>query len=171
MIMEGIVNRVASSKLISLNLEDYYPKGERMQYDLKNNLFQGMILKETDFRESIRIHDWQQYEGKLVAVTCSADAIIPTWAYMLIASRLVSFANEIIFGNLQTLEDHLMKKAIEGINPEDFRDAKVVVKGCGDLPITESAYVELTKKLTPVVSTLMFGEPCSTVPIYKKPKI
>ncbi len=169
--MEGIINRVASSKLISLNLEDHYPKGERFLYDLRNHLFQGLILKEKDFRASIKDHDWAKYENKFVAVTCSNDAIIPTWAFMLIASKLEPFAGEIVFGDLQTLNDHLMSTAIQKINPEDFRNAKVVVKGCGDLPITAAAYVEVTKKLTPVVSTLMFGEPCSTVPIYKQLRI
>lgn len=169
--MEGIVNRVTNSKLISLNLEDYYPQGDRVQYDLKNNLFQGLILREKDFRASIKDHDWANYENKFVAVTCSADAIIPTWAFMLIASKLEPFASEIVFGDLQVLNDHLMTAAIQKINLEDFRGAKVVVKGCGDLPITAAAYVEVTKRLTPVVSTLMFGEPCSTVPIYKQPKI
>ena len=168
--MEEIVNRVASSPLISLNLEDYYPQGERVLYDLKDNLFQGMILKEKDFREFVKNHDWSQYEGKYVAITCTADAIVPTWAYMLLASKIEPIAKNVVFGDLKSLEEQLMKGAIDEINPEEFRDTKVVVKGCGDLPIGEFAYVELTKKLRPVVSSLMFGEPCSTVPIYKRPK-
>ncbi len=168
--MEDIVNRVAASKLISLNLEDYYPAGERVQYDLIDNLYEGLILREKDFRTAIKEHDWSQYKGKFVAITCTADAIIPTWAFMLIASKLEPFASDIVFGDLQFLNDHLIKEAIKKINPEDYRNAKVVVKGCGDLPITAGAYVEITKILTPVVSTLMFGEPCSTVPIYKQPK-
>jgi hypothetical protein len=168
--MEEIVNRVASSPLISLNLEDYYPQGERVLYDLKDNLFQGMILREKDFREFVKNHDWSQYEGKYVAITCTADAIVPTWAYMLLASKIEPIAKNVVFGDLKSLEEQLMKGAIEEINPEEFRGAKVVVKGCGDLPIGEFAYVELTKKLRPVVSSLMFGEPCSTVPIYKKPR-
>ena len=168
--METIVNRVAASPLVSLDLETYYPKGERLVYDLKDNLFQEMILKEKDFREFVKNHDWSSYEGKYVAIHCSVEAIVPTWAYMLIASKLESFAKDIVFGDETDLEDYLMRKAIENINGADFKDAKVVVKGCGDLPIGESAYVDLTKKLTPFVSSLMFGEPCSTVPIYKRPK-
>ena len=168
--MEGIENRVATSSLISLNLEDYYPSGDRAIYDLKDNLFQGLILREKDFRAEIKQKDWSVYKGRYVALTCSTDAIIPTWAYMLVATKIQPFATELIFGDLQDLNDHLMLKALEKIDIEDYRGAKVVVKGCGDLPISTSAYVELTRMLTPVVSSLMFGEPCSTVPLYKRPK-
>ena len=165
-----IVNRVASSSLISVNLENYYPKGERIIFDLKDHLFQGLILKEKDFREFVNNHNWNQYEGKYLAIHCTTDAVIPTWAYMLLASKLTPIAAEVFFGDLKSLDCHLIKTAIDNINIEQFKNAKIVVKGCGSLPITEFAYVELTKKLLPVVSSIMFGEPCSTVPIYKRPR-
>jgi len=165
-----IVNRVASSGLISLDLEDYYHPGERIVYDLKDNLFMGLILKEKDFREFLKTHDWSQYTGKNVAVTCSEDAIVPTWAYMLLTLHLQPHANLVVFGSLQDLEEKLYFDAIATINPEDYRDAKVVVKGCSKVPVPTAAYVEITRKLQPVVASLMFGEPCSTVPLFKRRK-
>lgn len=168
--MDEIVNRVAKSSLITLNLEEYYQPGERVVWDLKNWLFQGMILREKDFRTALREHDWSAYEGKHVAMTCTADAIVPAWAYMLAATYLSRHARRVIKGDLETLELILFRDALSRINPEDYRDAKVVIKGCGNLPIPESAYVELTTLLQPEVSSLMYGEPCSTVPLYKKPR-
>jgi hypothetical protein len=171
MIMElddPIINKVASSGLVTLDLEDYYHQGERVIYDLKDNLFMGMILKEKDFREFLKNHDWSIYEGKNVAVICSEDAIIPTWAYMLLALKLSPFANAVVYGNLEQLEDKLYFDAIAKINPLDYADARVVVKGCSKVPVPTSAYVEITQKLMPHAKSLMFGEPCSTVPLYKK---
>jgi hypothetical protein len=168
--MEEIINRVAKSGLVSLDLEDYYHHGERVVYDLKDNLFMGMILREKDFREFLKTHDWTQYTGKNVAITCSEDAIIPTWAYMLLTLQLTPFANAVVFGNINDLEEKLFFDALSQINPEDYRDARVVVKGCSKHPVPTAAYVEITKRLQPVVQTLMFGEPCSTVPLYKRPK-
>jgi len=167
---QEIVNRVTSSPLISVNLEDYYRSGGRILIDIKDHLFQGLILKEKDFREFIKDHNWSQYENKYVAISCSTDAVVPTWAYMLLAAKLEPIASEVFFGDLESLELHLMRTAIDGIDVEQFKGAKVVIKGCGDLPITEFAYVQLTKKLRPLVSSIMYGEPCSTVPIYKRPK-
>ena len=166
--MEEIINRVAKSPLISLDLEDYYSHQERLVYDLKDNLFMGMILKEKDFREFIKTHNWTQYTNKNVAITCSEDAIIPTWAYMLLATNIAPYADLIVFGTLQELENQLFFNAINTIDIEAFRDKKVVVKGCSKLPVPTTAYVEITRKLQPVVQSLMFGEPCSTVPIYKR---
>ena len=166
-----IVNRVANSPLMSFDLEDFFPDGERVLYDIAQNLFQGMVLKEKDFRAFIKDHDWSQYQDKHVAVTCSADAIIPTWAYMLLSSKLQPHASTVILGDLDDLERFLFSKVIENINPEDFKDAKVVIKGCSKLPVPDSAYVELTAKLRPYVSSIMFGEPCSTVPVYKARKV
>ncbi len=163
-----IINKVANSGLISLNLEDYYHTGERVVYDLKDNLFMGMILREKDFREFLKTHDWSLYAGKNVAIICSEDAIIPTWAYMLLALQLEPYAHCIVFGDLAHLEEKLYFEAIQGINPEDYRDAKVVVKGCSKVPVPISAYVEITRVLKPSVASLMFGEPCSTVPLYKR---
>jgi Protein of unknown function (DUF2480) len=167
---ETIINKVAKSGLVSLDLETYYHTGERVVYDLKDNLFMGLILKEKDFREFLKNHDWTQYKGKNVAIVCSEDAIVPTWAYMLLALHLSPHAHTVVFGDLAALEDKLFYDALAQINPEDFRDARVVVKGCSKFPVPASAYVEITRKLQPVVQTLMFGEPCSTVPLYKKPK-
>lgn len=168
--MEEIINRVAKSGLVSLDLEDYYHHGERVVYDLKDNLFMGMILREKDFREFLKTHDWTQYTGKNVAITCSEDAIIPTWAYMLLTLQLTPYANAVVFGNINDLEEKLFFDALSQINPEDYRDARMVVKGCSKHPVPTAAYVEITKRLQPVVQTLMFGEPCSTVPLYKRPK-
>jgi hypothetical protein len=166
--MEEIINRVAHSSLITLDLEDYYPQGERVLYDLKDNLFQGLILKEKDFRAFLKENDWTVYQDKNIALTCSVDAIIPTWAYMLLAIHIEPYANHVAFGDLADLEKSLFQKIISAIHVEDFRDKRVVVKGCGKLPIPEFAYIEITRVLRPLVSSLMFGEPCSTVPLYKK---
>ena len=167
-IQENIVNKVASSGLLTLNLEDYFHKGERLVYDIKDNLFHGLILKEQDFRAFIKAHDWEQYRGKNIAITCSADAIVPTWAYMLLANRMKPYANEIVFGNLETLETVLYTKALAKIDVSAFAGERVVIKGCADLEVPVSAYVEITALLTPVVKSIMYGEPCSTVPIFKR---
>ncbi len=166
-----IVNRVATSSLISLDLEDFYHSGERVLYDLKDNLFMGLILKEKDFREFLKNHDWSQYSGKNVAITCTEDAVIPTWAYMLLAIQLEPFANLIVFGNLKDLEQKLYDEALAKINFEEYAGAKVVVKGCSKVAVPTTAYVEVTRRLRPYAQSIMFGEPCSTVPLYKKPKV
>ncbi|WP_028526156.1 DUF2480 family protein [Runella limosa] len=168
--MEEIINKVANSGLVTLDLEDYYHQGERVVYDLKDNLFMGLILKEKDFREFLKSHDWAQYAGKNVAITCTEDAIIPTWAYMLLTLQLEPHANTVVFGSLNDLEEKLYFDAIARIDVEAYRDVRVVVKGCSKHPVPTAAYVELTRKLQPVVQSLMFGEPCSTVPLFKKPK-
>jgi len=165
---ETIVNKVAESGLITLDLEEYYPKAEIVVFDLKDYLFMELILKEKDFRAALQNHDWNQYQDKNVALTCTADAIIPMWAYMLVASYLQPFANEIIFGNKEAAISMLISKNLSKIRGEAFTDKRVVVKGCGDVQIPESAYVEITNKLRPFVKSIMYGEPCSTVPIYKK---
>ena len=167
-IQETIVNKVALSGLVSLDLAEFYPQGERIVYDIKDNLFHGLILREKDFREFVKEHDWTQYRDKHVAVTCSADAIVPTWAYMLLASKLQPFAATVVFGSLETLETVLFDRAIRKIDPEQYRDQRIVVKGCGDIPVPTSAYVELTARLMTVAKSVMYGEPCSTVPIFKR---
>lgn len=167
-IQENFVNKVAASGLITLNLEDYYHPGERVVYDIKENLFHGLMLREKDFREFIKTHDWTAYTGKNVAVICSADAIVPTWAYMLLANRMKPYANEVVFGDLNTLESVLFTKALAKIDLSAFEEARVVIKGCADIDVTVAAYVEITNLLTPVVKSIMYGEPCSTVPIYKR---
>ena len=165
---EEIVNRVAQSGIISLDLEDFYHPGERVVYDIANDLFQGLILREKDFRDHIKNNDWSIYEGKNVAIICSADAIVPTWAYMLLSARLEPVANRVIFGSLEALEQALYHDVIATLDPEEFKDKRVVVKGCGDLDIPLFAYTEISRFLKPLVKSLMFGEPCSTVPIYKR---
>lgn len=165
---DQIINRVANSGLVSFDLETLYPEGERVVLDIKDTLFMGMVLKEKDYRDWIKNHDWKQYLGKNVAIQCSTEAIIPTWAYMLVASKLSGIAAHFVFGNLSDLENSLYQKALSHINPDDYKDQRVVVKGCGTKQVPESAYVELSRLLLPVVKTLMFGEPCSTVPVYKK---
>jgi hypothetical protein len=167
-IQENIINKVAQSGLVTLDPAQFYAPGERVVYDIKDNLFHGLMLREKDFREFVKTHDWAQYEGKNVAVTCSADAIVPAWAYMLLANRLAPYAREVVFGDAEVLETVLFVKEIARMDPEQYRDQRLVIKGCGDIPVPVSAYVELTKKLTPVAKSLMFGEPCSTVPIYKR---
>ena len=168
---ELIINRVAKSGLVTLDLEDYYHKGERVLYDLKDNLYMGLILKEKDFRDFLKTHDWTQYTGKNVAITCTEDAIIPTWAYMLLTIHLQPYANTVVFGNLETLEDKLFYDALATIKVTDYIGARVVIKGCSKFPVPTSAYVEITRLLQPHVQTLLFGEPCSTVPLYKKSKV
>jgi hypothetical protein len=167
-IQENFVNKVAQSGLITLDPASFYPQGERVIYDIKDNLFQGLILREKDFREFVKAHDWAQYKGKNVGITCTADAIVPAWAYMLLANRLAPYALEVVFGDAEVLETVLFLKGMANINLEQYRDQRIVLKGCGDIPVPVSAYVELTKMLTPIAKSLMFGEPCSTVPIYKR---
>ena len=167
-IQDNIVNKVAQSGLISFDLADIYPTGECVLYDMKDNLFHGLILREKDFRDFVKQHDWSQYQGKHVAITCSADAIVPTWAYMLLANRMAPFAGTIVFGTLETLETLLFERAIAALDFGKFRDERIVIKGCGDLNIPVSAYVEITARLSKVARSIMYGEPCSTVPIFKR---
>ena len=163
-----ILNRVSNSQLVTFDLEELYTPGERVLFDVKDLLFQELILREKDFRDFIKSHDWTQYANKYVAITCSADAVVPTWAYMLLASFLQPHASEIIFGSLQDLETILFKQALDKINWEKYINAKVVIKGCSKVEVPVSAYVAVTKQLRPLASSIMFGEPCSTVPVFKK---
>ncbi|MBS1635462.1 MAG: DUF2480 family protein [Bacteroidetes bacterium] len=167
---DSIVNKVASSGLVTIDLEEFYPKGERTLLDIKPWLFHELILKEKEFREYIKQEDWSKYKDKLVAVTCSSDAIVPTWAYMLVALQLQPFAARTVFGNLDTLETVLFEESLKRIDFEAYRDKRVVIKGCSKLPVPINAYVHLTNGLRPFVKSMMYGEPCSTVPLYKAPK-
>lgn len=166
--MEEIVNRVTQSGIQSLDLEELYVPGERVFYDLAENLYMGLILKEKDFRQFLKEHDWEQYKGKHVAVGCTVDAIIPTWAYMLLAIHLEAHASTVAFGNLEDLEKQLYATTLANFDLEQFRDARVVIKGCSDKAVPTWAYVEITGKLKPIAKSLMYGEPCSTVPLFKK---
>ncbi len=165
-----IVNRVTNSPLESIDLAEYLDTAESAEFDLTEGLYEGLILKEQDFRQFIKSFDWSQYEGKNVAVFCSADAIVPSWAYMLVASKLRPLANLIAFGSLEDVEKLRVDEAINLLLKKDLTDAKVVIKGCGNLTNRDYAYFEIAKRLIPFVSSLMYGEPCSTVPVYKKPK-
>ena len=167
-IQENIVNKVAQSGLVTLDPASFYPAGERVIYDNKDNLFHGLMLREKDLRDFIKEHDFTQYQDKNVGITCSADAIVPTWAYMLLANRMAPYAREVVFGNADVLETVLFEKEIAKVDLEQYAGQRIVLKGCGDIAVPVSAYVELTKKLTPIVKSIMFGEPCSTVPIYKR---
>jgi hypothetical protein len=163
-----LINKIAESGLITLNLETYIPREKTAVFDLKEYLFMGMILKEKEFREALKNQDWEKFRDHHVAITCSADAIIPVWAYMLVVSYLQPVAREIILGNEKDLYKQLFIKNLNSINPQEFAGKRVVIKGCGETPIDEFAYAEATKILLPVVKSIMYGEPCSTVPVYKK---
>lgn len=166
---EAFVNKVAESGIVTLNLEEYYPKEPIAVFDMKDYLFMGLILKEKDFREALKLLDLAPFENKNVALTCSADAVIPMWAYMLAASALQPVAKEIIFGNEEYAAQNLLLKNITAINAAEFTDQRMVIKGCGELPVKEAAYIEITRLLRPFAKSIMYGEPCSTVPVFKKP--
>ena len=170
MATEEIINKVANSGIVTIDLEEFYPKGERKLIDIKDQLFQELILREKDFREFIKTHEWQQYKDCFVAITCSVDAIVPTWAYMMLTLALQPYATKIVFGNLEQLESIVFNEKLQALKIEDYKDARVVIKGCGTLPVPTNAYVQLTSILQPHVKSLMYGEPCSTVPLYKKAK-
>ena len=165
-----IINKVANSILKTIDLEDFYPKGKRVLFDIKDWLFHELILKEKEFRESVENHDWSQYQYNFVAVTCTADAIIPSWAFMLVTSKLVPFANKVVIGNLETLETILYQKIIEDLSTEDFQGKPVIVKGCSEKPVPIAAYSFLLEKLQPIAKSILFGEACPSVPIYKMKK-
>ncbi|MBK8291814.1 MAG: DUF2480 family protein [Flammeovirgaceae bacterium] len=163
-----IVNRVSSSQLITFDLEELYTPGERVLFDLKGLLFQELVLREKDFRDYIKSHDWVQYKNKFVAITCSADAIVPTWAFMLVSVSLQPYAQYIIFGTLKELEQTLFQMELNKVDWNKYNNAKVVIKGCSKVDVPLTAYVEATSHLRSIASSIMFGEPCSTVPIFKK---
>lgn len=163
-----IINKVSQSGLVTIDLEDLYVPGERMLFDMKDWLFEELILKEINFREKLKEHDWTKYEGRFIAFTCSVDAVVPTWAFMLVVTHLKPVAKKISFGNLQKLEEEIFDEAISKLNIAEFLDKKVVIKGCSKIEVPVSAYVNLTAMLRPVVKSIMYGEPCSTVPVFKK---
>ena len=166
--MSEIVNRVAQSKLVTLDLEEFYPKGTRLQIDIKDWLFQGLILKEKEFRNQISEHNWEQYKDAYIAIFCSTEAIIPGWAYMLISTKLQPYAKKVVLGSLEDLETILFQTIIEEMNVSDFKAKPVIIKGCSNRPIPPNAYLWATIKLQPVAKSIMYGEACSSVPLYKR---
>ena len=169
--MSEIVNRVSKSSLIQIDMADFFPKEEIVGYDISQNLWQGFALKEKDFRDFIKTNDWSPYKGKHVALHCKAEAIVPVWAYMLLTTALQDYAQSILFGNIKNVQQQHLIIAINKLNDQDYIDTSVVIKGCSDKVVSESAWVAITNKLQPVVKAIMFGEPCSTVPVFKKPKV
>ena len=166
--VKPIINRVAESGLITIDLESLYPSGERILFDIQPLLFKGMILKESEFRDFVKQHDWSAYTDKFIAFHCSTDAIVPTWAYMLLGIAVEPFAKRYVFGNLQKLEEILFHEALQKINPSDFANQRVIIKGCSDIEVPVSAYLEITHLLQPYVKSMMYGEACSNVPLWKK---
>jgi hypothetical protein len=165
---DQIINKVDASGLITFNFEDYYPKGERILIDLKDLLYEGLILREKDLRTFVKEHDWSQYKDKNIALYCTADAVIPTWAYMLLAIALEPFAKKILFGDLDKLETILYLDMLSSLDLKSFIDQKIVIKGCSNIKVPEAAYIEIARLLRPVAKSIMYGEPCSTVPLMKR---
>jgi len=163
-----IVNKVAESGLVEFNLETYYQKGEKILFDIKPHLFQELILKEKDFRAYIKHENWSKYQDKFIAITCTADAIVPTWAYMLLAVSMQPFAKKIVFGDMSMLETILFQEVLNNLDLNNYIDKRIIIKGCSHLPVPPSAFVELVCLLQPVAKSIMYGEACSTVPLYKK---
>ncbi len=168
--MDEIKNKVAESGIVSIDLEEYYRPGERMLFDIKPLLFQELILKEKDFREFIKKEDWSKYKNKFIAIVCSTDAVVPTWAYMLLSLALQPYASKIVFGNLPELESILYEEELNKIDFSKYQDARIVIKGCSDKPVPINAYLKLSTALKPYAKSIMYGEPCSTVPLYKAKK-
>lgn len=164
---DEIINRVASSKLITINLEDYYPDGNRVLFDIKDWLFEGFVLREKDFRNTIAAYDWSQYQDSYVALTCSSDAIIPGWAYMLLSIHLEPFAKQIIIGDLEALETSIYQDVLNKLDVSEFKNKPIIIKGCSKKPVPQNAYIMLATKLKPVVKSIMYGEACSSVPLFK----
>lgn len=163
-----IINRVANSKLVTIDLEDYYPKGERILFDIKDWLLEGFVLREKDFRQQALGYNWEQYKNCFVAINCSSDAIIPAWAYMLLSTYLEPFAIKTVIGDLNTLETSIYQDIISELDVSEFHDKPIIIKGCSNKPIPDNAYIQLTTKLKPIAKSIMYGEACSSVPLFKK---
>ena len=164
---DEIINRVANSKLITLNLEDYYPNGTRVLFDIKEWLYEGFALREMDFRNHVSEFDWSKYQDSYVALTCSSDAIIPGWAYMLISIHLQPYSKKTIIGDLEGLETSIYQDVLNNFDVTEFKDKPIIIKGCSKKPVPQNAYIMLANKLKPVAKSIMYGEACSSVPLYK----
>ena len=165
---EKIINRVAQSKLKTFDLEDFYPEGRRLILDIKDWLYEGLILREKEFRNFAENHDWEAYKDAYVAVDCSTDAIVPGWAFMLLTSKLQPFAKKIVQGNLELLETTLYQEIIQHLDLSEYKDKLVIIKGCSKKPVPPNAYLAITERLRPLVKSLMYGEACSAVPLFKR---
>ena len=166
--MSEIINRVAQSKLITFDLEDYYPRGERKVLDIKDWLYEGFILREKEFRAHVDAHNWSIYQDAYVALQCSSDAIIPGWAFMLVASKLQPYAKKVVQGNLETLETALYQTILEKLDVTEFTDKPIIIKGCSKKPVPENAYLMAVSKIQEVAKSVMYGEACSSVPLFKR---
>ncbi len=165
---QPLINRVAQSSLLTINLEDFFPASTFGHFDIKDYLFKGLILKEKDFRLALKEYDWSQHENQLLLIYCSVDAIIPVWAYMLVASKAAPFATEIFQGSQEAYLKYFFQKELQQLDLEKYRDQKIVIKGCGEQPVPVSAYTQVVHLLQPIAKSIMYGEPCSTVPIFKQ---
>tara|TARA_R110000868_G_scaffold93810_4_gene259441 strand:+ start:15278 stop:15781 length:504 start_codon:yes stop_codon:yes gene_type:complete len=165
--MSEIINRVSQSKLVTFNLEDYYPKGNRVLLDIKDWLYEGLILREKEFRAQLEEHNWNQYQDAYVALTCSSDAIVPGWAYMLISTKLQPYSKKIIIGDLEMLESSLYQSIIDNLDVSEYVDRPVIIKGCSHKPVPANAYLWATTKIQSVAKSVMYGEACSSVPLFK----
>ncbi|MDG1730996.1 MAG: DUF2480 family protein [Algibacter sp.] len=165
---DEIINRVASSKLVTIDLEDFYPEGKRVLFDIKDWLFEGFVLREKDFRTQVNEFNWNQYQDNYIALTCSTDAIIPGWAYMLLSIHLEPYAKKVIVGNLDNLETSIYQDIISHLDISEFQDKPIIIKGCSNKPVPQNAYIMLSNKLKAVAKSIMYGEACSSVPLFKK---
>ena len=165
---DEIINRVANSKLVTIDLEDYYPDGKRVLFDIKDWLLEGLVLREKDFREKAKNFDWSKYEKSYVALTCSTDAIIPAWAFMLLTVNLEPFVEKTIIGNLDALETSIYQDIINQLDTSEFKDKPIIIKGCSNKPVPVNAYTLLINKLKPIAKSIMYGEACSSVPLFKR---
>ncbi|WP_027127577.1 DUF2480 family protein [Gelidibacter mesophilus] len=163
-----IINRVANSKLVVVDLEDYYPKGQRTVFDIKDWLFHELVLREKDFRTYVKEHDWTQYKDHYVALTCTSDAIVPAWAFMLLTMNLQPYAKRIVVGSLEQLETSIYQDIIQNLEIEAYVDQPLIIKGCAHKPVPANAYIMLSQKLKPIAKSIMYGEACSSVPLYKR---
>lgn len=165
---EEIINRVSNSKLVTFNLEDLYPQGERVLFDIKDWLFEGFVLREKDFRAAAKAHDWSRYSDKYVALICSTDAIIPGWAYMLLSTYLAPIAKKVVIGDLEMLETILYTEILKDLDVSQYEGLPVIIKGCSRRPVPQNAYLQIINKLQPIAQGIMYGEACSSVPLFKK---